>query len=166
MIELEVKVPDKPGTLVKLIQPISENAGNIHGILHNHKDKNNGYIPVLITFEIKSEDRVKSLEKIKQGLIEQNFQILKITDIPASHNMTVILSGHVFRHSFEETVRQIDSTGARVYDLEAKFTHPDDISNVKFTIEIPDEINDDSVIEELNKICENKELLMILEERL
>jgi len=166
MIELEVKIPDEPGMLIKLIKPISENGGNIHGIFHMHEQATGDSIPVLITFEIISEDelKTKNLETIKKSLKDENFQILRITDIPASHQMTVMLSGHVFRNSFEDTVREINKTGAKVYDLEAKFTSPDDISNVKFVLDIPDEIDDRDVITELKRICKEKELILIYEE--
>jgi ACT domain-containing protein len=166
MIELEVKIPDEPGMLIKLIKPISENCGNIHGIFHMHEQKAGDSIPVLITFEIISEDelKTKNLELIKKSLQDLNFQILRITDIPAVHQMTVMLSGHVFRNNFEDTVREINRTGAKVYDLEAKFTSPDDISNVKFLLEIPDEIDDKVIINELKRICKDKDLVLIHEE--
>ncbi|MCP4762027.1 MAG: hypothetical protein GY870_09600 [archaeon] len=166
MIELEVKIPDKPGTLIKLIQPISDNSGNIHGILHTHKEKSGGYIPVLVTFDIISGDKLKNLENIKKILRDQDIQILKITDIPAAHQMTAIFSGHVFRQDFEDTVIKINSTGAKVHDLEAKFTKPEDISNVKFLIEIPDEIDDEVVIKKLRDISMEKNLFLLMEEML
>lgn len=164
MIELEVKIPDSPGALIKLIKPISENAGNIHGILHSHEEKSNKMIPVMVSFDIIAEDKVKHLENIKDLLIEQDFQIISITNIPAAHQLTVILSGHVFRQNFEQTVIRINSTGAKVQDLEAKFNKPEEISNVKFLIEIPDEMDDEKVLAELKDICDEKELYLLVEE--
>jgi len=32
MINLEVKIPDTPGSLIELIKPISKNGGNIYGL--------------------------------------------------------------------------------------------------------------------------------------
>lgn len=164
MIELEVKIPDSPGALIKLIKPISENSGNIHGIIHSHEDKSNEMIPVMVSFEIIAEDKMTHLENIKNLLLEQNFQIISITNIPAAHQRAVILSGHVFRQNFEQTVIRINSTGAKVQDLEAKFNKPEEISNVKFLIEIPDEIEDETVIAELRTICEEKDLYLLVEE--
>ena len=164
IIELEVRIPDSPGALIKLIEPISENSGNIHGIVHSHKDSINGNIPVLIRFEFLTEEKKANLEKIKKRLQNLNFQIMKITDTPAAHHMTVILSGHVFRQDFEETVRRINNIGVKVRDVEAKITTPDDISNVRINIEIPDEIDDIVVFNELEAICEEKKLMMLREE--
>ena len=53
MINLEVKLPDTPGSLIELIKPISKNGGNIYGIMHFHDRKVNNMIPVNINFELK-----------------------------------------------------------------------------------------------------------------
>ncbi|MHA1818927.1 MAG: hypothetical protein ACTSU2_09500 [Promethearchaeota archaeon] len=167
MIELEAKIPDTPGALIKLIKPISENAGNIYGILHKHKEKSaEGLIPVFVTFELITEDKKASLQKIKEKLLEYNFRIMKITDIPAAHQITVILSGHIFRQNFEDTIMRISKVGARVHNMEAKFNKPEEISNVIFSVEIPDTIEDQKIIDELERICSDKNLKMILEEKI
>ncbi|MBD3353252.1 MAG: hypothetical protein GF364_17360 [Candidatus Lokiarchaeota archaeon] len=164
MIELEAKLPDSPGALLKFLKPISENAGNIHGIFHTHKDKIGGMIPVLVQFEIIAKDKVKNLENIKKILQDMNIPILKITDIQAVHQMTVILSGHVFRSNVEEIIKELGTTGAKVHDLEAKFTNPEDISNVKFIVDIPDEMEDRVVVQKLEEICDWKDLFLLTEE--
>ena len=166
MIELEVKIPDAPGALIKLIKPISENSGNIHGIVHHHDEKADNFIPVNVHFELIGDAKQKNLEKIKKLLLELKFQILSITDTPAVHLMTVILSGHVFRKDFEDTIIRITKKGAKVYDLEAKFTVPQDTSNVKFIVEIPDEVDDKLIINELEEICKEKEFFLLIEEKL
>jgi ACT domain-containing protein len=164
MIEIEVQIPDSPGALIKLIKPISENAGNIYTILHSHKDKIKGNIPVLVRFELINIDKITALEKIKKELNSLGFLILKTTDVSTFHHMTAILSGHVFRHNFEKIVLRITKTGAKVHDVEVKITSPEDISNVKFLIEIPEDIEDIEVTKELNKISIENDLFLLTEE--
>ena len=65
MINLEVKLPDTPGNLIELIKPISENGGNIFGILHHHDKKVGNMIPVTVTFELNDEVLEKNLTGIK-----------------------------------------------------------------------------------------------------
>ena len=65
MIYLEAKLPDVPGSLIELIKPISQNGGNIHGVLHHHDKKLNNMIPVDIWFDLSEESIEKSLENIK-----------------------------------------------------------------------------------------------------
>jgi ACT domain-containing protein len=166
MIELEAKLPDLPGTLLKFLKPISENNGNIYGIIHSHSEKIGEYVPVLVRFDIISEDKQKCLENIKKSLLDLNIQILKITDIPAVYQIVVIISGHVFRNNVEDIIVRINKVGGKVFDLDAKFDNPEDISNVKFLIEIPDEIDDKAIIKELQNICKEKGLFLLTEEDL
>jgi len=166
MIELEAQLPDKPGELLRFLKPISENSGNIHGIIHSHKEKKGGLVPVLVRFEIISENKIKCLENIKQSLAQLNVKITRITDIPMIHHMTCILSGHVFRSNIEDIIRKLKKIKIQVHNLDAKLHDPDDISNVKLILEIPDEINDQIVAEHLKNIAKEKNLFVIFEERL
>lgn len=166
MIELEAKLPDLPGALLKFLKPISENNGNIYGIIHTHKEKIGEYVPVLVRFEIIADDKQKCLDNIKKSLLDMDFQILKITDVPAVYQIVVIISGHVFRSNVEDLIVRINKVGGKIYDLDAKFNNPEDISNVKFLIEIPDSIDDKKIIKELQKICDEKGLFLLTEEDL
>ena len=78
MINLEVKIPDTPGSLIELIKPISNNGGNVYGILHFHDRKTNNMIPVNISFELSESIQEVSLKKIKSELKERNIQIENI----------------------------------------------------------------------------------------
>lgn len=164
MIEIEVQIPDSPGALIKLIKPISENAGNIYTILHNHKDKIKGNIPVLVRFELITKDKNTALEKIIKELNSLGFLILKTADVSPFHHMTAILSGHVFRNNFEKIILRITKTGAKVHDIEVKITSPENISNVKFLIEIPEDIEDKVVTRELHEISIENDLFLLTEE--
>jgi len=96
MIYFEVKLPDIPGSLIELIKPISQNGGNIHGILHHHDKKINNTIPVDIWFELSEELIEISLENIKKDLIKNNIQLVKISVDSKNKIVTFILTGHVF----------------------------------------------------------------------
>ncbi|MHA1339276.1 MAG: hypothetical protein ACTSRZ_13085 [Promethearchaeota archaeon] len=166
MIELEAKLRDRPGELLRFLKPISENAGNIHGIIHSHKNKKGGLVPVLVRFEIIAENKINYLENIKKSLLKMNIKITRITSIPAVHQMACILSGHVFRSNIEDIMRRLKKIKVRIQELEAKLNDPDDISNVKLTLEIPDEVEDRVVVNKLEKICNEKNLFLLVEERL
>ncbi|TFF97539.1 MAG: amino acid-binding protein, partial [Promethearchaeota archaeon] len=45
-VNIVVRLPDTPGSLIELIKPISDNGGNIFGILHYHDKKINNKITV------------------------------------------------------------------------------------------------------------------------
>ena len=108
MISLQIRalLPDTPGSLVELIKPISENGGNIFGILHFHDKKVNNMIPVNITFELHKDLIDTNLKKIQEILREKNIQIEKITFGDEKKHVTVILTGHVFDTDVVDTIHR------------------------------------------------------------
>ena len=161
MINLEVKIPDTPGSLIELIRPISKNGGNIYGILHFHDRKINNMIPVNISFELSEEIQEVSLQKIKKELKEKNIQIENINYGIEKKLITIILTGHVFDTDVMDTIKRLASKNINVLELQAKFTKLEEVSNVKLRIEFPEAMNKKELINELRKICEEKKLFLI-----
>ena len=161
MINLEVKIPDTPGSLIELIRPISQNGGNIYGILHFHDRKINNRIPVNISFELSEEIQEVSLQNIKKELKEKNIQIENINYGIEKKLITIILTGHVFDTDVMDTIKRLASKNINVLELQAKFTELEEVSNVKLRIEFPEDMNKKELINELRKICEEKKLFLI-----
>jgi ACT domain-containing protein len=161
MIYLEVKLPDIPGSLIELIRPISQYGGNIYGILHHHDKKINNMIPVDIWFELSEELIQVSLENIKKDLINKNIQINKISVGSKNKVLTFIITGHVFDTDITDTIKRLDSKNIKVLDLHAKFTEVDEISSVMMKVEFPDVMKKFELINEIEKICKEKNLFLI-----
>ncbi|MFX0073813.1 MAG: hypothetical protein ACFE96_00110 [Candidatus Hermodarchaeota archaeon] len=161
MIYLEAKLPDIPGSLIELIKPISKNGGNIHGVLHHHDKKLNNMIPVDIWFELSEKSTEKSLENIKQDLIEQNIQLINISVGSRNKSLTFILTGHVFDTDITDTIHKLDLKSIKVLDLHAKFTEIDEISSVIMKVEYPETMSEFELINEMKKICKEKKLFLI-----
>jgi len=161
MIYLEVKLPDIPGSLIELIRPISQYGGNIYGILHHHDKKINNLIPVDIWFELSEELIQVSLENIKKDLINKNIQINKISVGSKNKVLTFIITGHVFDTDITDTIKRLDSKNIKVLDLHAKFTEVDEISSVMMKVEFPDVMKKFELINEIEKICKEKNLFLI-----
>ncbi|MFX0082770.1 MAG: hypothetical protein ACFE94_13550 [Candidatus Hodarchaeota archaeon] len=161
MINLEVKLPDTPGSLIELIKPISNNGGNIYGILHFHDRKINNMIPVNVTFELSKEIQEVSIKNIKKELKEKNIQIENINYGIEKKLITIILTGHVFDTDVMDTIKRLASKNINVLELQAKFTELEEVSNVKLRIEFPEYMNKKELNNELRKICEEKNLFLI-----
>lgn len=161
MIHLEVKLPDSPGSLVELIKPISNNSGNIFSILHYHDKMVNNMIPVSVMFELSKELLDVSINNIKKALSEKNIQIESITLGAEKRHLIVILTGHVFDTDVHDTIKRLASKKITVSELQAKFTEIDDISTVKFKIEFPESMTESELLDELNSICQEKNLFLI-----
>jgi ACT domain-containing protein len=161
MILLEVYLPDIPGSLIELIKPISENGGNIYGILHHHDKKIDNMIPVEISFELNQDKLDSSIEQIKKSLIQQHIEIIKIS-IDSKHKMfAFILSGHVFDTDITDTINYLHSKDIRVLELQAIFSGFEEISNVKLRVEFPDYMSKPELIDAITNICRKKSLFFI-----
>lgn len=161
MIELEVKLPDSPGSLIELISPIANNGGNIYGILHHHDKKLGNMIPVTITFDLTEELLQPGLEKIRDQLKKKKIEVDKITMGDKKTYLVVILSGHVFDTDILDTIDRLAAKKIKVLDLQAKFTEMSEISNVKFKFEINEQKTEQEIIKEIEKICREKDLFLI-----
>ena len=161
MIYLEVKLPDIPGSLIELIRPVSQYGGNIYGVLHHHDKKINNMIPVDIWFELSEELIQASLENIKKDLIEKNIQIIKISVGIKNKILTFVLTGHVFDTDITDTIKRLDSKNIKVLELHAKFTEVDEISSVIMKVEFPEVMTKFELVDEIEKICKEKNLFLI-----
>lgn len=161
MIKLEVKLPDRPGSLIELIRPISENGGNIYGVLHYHDKKVNDLVPVSITFELNQDTFDLSLANIKRELKKKNIHIVSIDVDIEKRNIIAIMTGHVFDTDVLDTIKRLASKKVIVSELNAKFTDVAKISNVKLKIEFPESMSKEDLINELEKICNEKSLFLI-----
>ncbi|MFH1092481.1 MAG: 2,3-bisphosphoglycerate-independent phosphoglycerate mutase [Pseudomonadota bacterium] len=81
IVELEVLLEDKPGTLIKMLSPISENNCNIHGIFHGPKREKDNLIPVFVKFEVPDDVYRQVIEEIGRRLAEINAQVIKFDPI-------------------------------------------------------------------------------------
>ena len=161
MINLEVKIPDTPGSLIELIKPISQNGGNIHGILHFPDRKINNMIPVNINFELIEDIKETSLQNIKVELKEKNIQIVNISFGIERKSIIVLLTGHVFSTDILDTLQRLASKNIKVLELHAKFTEFEEVSNVKLKIEFSEGLTKKEIINEFRKICDEKELFLM-----
>lgn len=160
-IELKAKLPDKPGTLIRMLKPISDNAGNISTVMHMHEEKRGGKVPVIVRFELPVNSIEEKLQQITTELQSQSIEIVEITNLNVTKEvLTAIMTGHVFETDFVDTYKRINSAGGKISRIEAMFTDPKDISNVKFDLQC-DKADIKKILEELRTIVHEKNLTLI-----
>ena len=81
IIELETLIEDKPGTLIQMLRPISENRCNIQGIYHGQKREEDNLIPVYAKFEIEDTRFRDVLESIRKTYAELHIEIHKLAPV-------------------------------------------------------------------------------------
>ena len=104
-LKLLVEIPDTPGQLVNILQPLSNFGANVSTIIHEHDNKtSDGKIPVLLTLEGSKDILESGLEFIK----EQNINIVEIDGVLQKETLTFLLLGNLPTIDIMDTIHKID----------------------------------------------------------
>jgi len=81
IVELEALIEDKPGALITMLMPISENECNIQGIYHGQRREEDNLIPVFAKFEVADTGFRKVMDIITERYAELNIEIVKFAPV-------------------------------------------------------------------------------------
>ncbi|WP_457550741.1 ACT domain-containing protein [Archaeoglobus sp.] len=108
MLTMVVELEDKPGQLIKVLEPISKLGGNIISVTHRRDEITPlGRIPVRIAVQIdekKIDQLIKEIES--RGICIRSYNRVK-------HTVTtsLLLIGHIIHTDLRSTVDAVDKTG-------------------------------------------------------
>jgi ACT domain-containing protein len=159
-IELDVELKDKPGQLVRALEPISRLGGNLISVVHIREDFTKGKrVPVHIIVEIENNG---ALESILQELEKEDIWVSKVGEAKKKERITVMLIGHVVDTDIRDTIDRLnDLPGTMVADLALTMPHPDEETSALMDIEVSSPNKIKKAILELERIAEKKGLLII-----
>ena len=101
---IRLELVDKPGELLRALQPISENGGNLLSIFHERGNITpRGHIPV----EVDIAATPKRFTDIVAGLREAGINVVQAGAERYSESITIILSGHLVDTGLSDTLKQI-----------------------------------------------------------
>ncbi|HIP24997.1 MAG TPA: ACT domain-containing protein [Archaeoglobus profundus] len=158
IISIVVELEDKPGQLVKVLEPISKFGGNIISVVHQ-RDKITPLkrIPVNISFQI-DDKKVDALIKA----IKERGIVVKVDKVRLTATTTLLLIGHIVHTDVDDTITKIDSTGfAEVVDMHIKMPRLNEPSTAIVTISATNEDNLKKAIDLLKDICKKKNITVI-----
>jgi len=150
-INLTLGLADRPGQLLKALEPIAKNGGNIISILHDRETIRGSYVPVILVVDFLSQD---SFEKAKEELNNERISIIKSEQIIEKANLTFIIIGKI---DVKEIV-EVKVKGAAIIDLEVLTSSKEKC--VKFNVETPVRFIDE-VIDRFEKIAEKEGAILI-----
>ncbi len=159
LVSIVVEIKDKPGQLLKALEPISHMGGNILGILHQREKMSPlGRIPVEISIKI-DEDKVDSLI----GTIEGNDVVVRsYNEVRLTTTTSALLVGHIIRTDLSDTINRIDSTGyAEVVDIRVNMPQLKEPSTAMITISATGKDRLNEAMGLLNDVCRDKEILVV-----
>jgi ACT domain-containing protein len=112
-VRLELR--DRPGELLRALEPVAENEGNLLSIFHERGNLTpRGHIPVEVDLEATPEQ----FEAIVTELQEADISVTQAGQERYSEELTLLLVGHLVDTDLSDTLSAIqESTGASVKDL-------------------------------------------------
>lgn len=150
--DLTIALADRPGQLIKALEPIAKNGGNIISIIHEREEPSAGFVPVSLVVDFPSK---WNLRKAVDDLKELGVTIVKAEEIIDTTRITVILIGKVDLKRIAETeIKNIKIVGFEVSAPTSKD------ACLKLELEIPTESVEEA-IDDLRRIAEAEKVLLL-----
>ena len=159
-LKLLIEVPDTPGQLVSILQPLSSFGANVSTIIHEHDNRTaDGKIPVHVTLDGSKDILEKGVEFIRQ----QDVNIIEIDGILEKEKQTFLLLGNLPTSDIMETVHKIDGLeDVKISSVDLNIGNNLQESVCKIVIETSANKRLDST-QKIQEIADNDELLLIKE---
>ncbi len=159
-VEFTLGLRDVPGMLVRALEPVSDNGGNIVSVLHSRSRKE--LVEVDVVFKVKDQS---TLNRILKALEREKIQVWDVTvegrKYYSKKNLSFILVGHVIDQDIQDTIDRINAVGL-VRDVDVRMVDPDQESSVLMEVHV-DENRLDKMMDVVNKVCAEKEFTLIRE---
>jgi len=111
-VDLTLGLIDKPGQLLRALEPIAKNGGNIISIIHEREKTTGGYVPVSLVADFPTRENLEKTRKDLEGL---GISIIKSEEIIEKSHVTCILIGKLDMRRIVD----VETEGARIVDFEA-----------------------------------------------
>lgn len=128
---LTLALPDRPGQLLRALEPIAKNGGNIVSIIHERDKPVEGYVPVSLVVDFLSR---QVFRKTIDDLKSLGISVIKFEEVVERHRLTFILVGNVDIKKVIEAERE----GIDIINIETMMSRTGGVS-VRLEVEAPAE---------------------------
>ncbi len=156
LFTLIVELEDKPGQLLRVLEPIARNGGNIVGIFHQRGKRTPlNRIPVEISFTAESKKAEKIIEELQRDFLIRQFGKLRTAVV------SILLVGHVIHTDLSDTIKRVDSSDAECVELNVTMPEREEPSTAMITITAKSEEALEMALRRLRETCREKGILVI-----
>jgi ACT domain-containing protein len=111
---IRLELVDEPGELLRALEPIAENGGNLLSIFHERGNVTpRGHIPVEVDLEATPE----RFETIVDALRDAGVNVIQAGQERYSEELTVVLVGHLVETDLSDTLSQLRAENGAVSDI-------------------------------------------------
>ena len=150
--DLTIALADRPGQLIKALEPIAKNGGNIISIIHEREEPSSGFVPVNLVVDFPSK---WNLKKTINDLKKLGVTIIRSEEIIDTTRITTIFIGKIDMKRLAETgIRNAEIVGFEVSTPTSRD------ACLKLELEVPTESLEEA-IDDLKKIAEAENALLL-----
>jgi ACT domain-containing protein len=149
---MTLALADRPGHLVRALEPIAKNGGNIISIIHEREKPAEGFVPVSLVVDFPSKSNLK---KTIEDLKALDVGIIKSEEIIETTSITLILIGKMDLRKLIET--KFENT--RITGFEVSAPNSKDAC-IKLDLEVPTGLAE-NVLDELKKVSKEENAILI-----
>lgn len=150
--DLTLALVDRPGQLLRALEPIANNGGNIISIIHEREKTAGTYVPVSLVADFPTYENYR---KAKEDLENMGINVIKSEEVIERANITAILIGKLDFRGIVKTKIE----GLRIVDFEVSAPTSKEAC-VKLNIEVPLELIDEAM-KELKKISREENAILV-----
>ncbi|MEF8825777.1 MAG: amino acid-binding protein [Halapricum sp.] len=111
---IRLELVDEPGELLRALEPIAANGGNLLSIFHERGNVTpRGHIPVEVDLEATPE----RFETIVDALRDAGVNVIQAGQERYSEELTVVLVGHLVETDLSDTLSQLRAENGAVSDI-------------------------------------------------
>ncbi|MEF8825775.1 MAG: amino acid-binding protein [Halapricum sp.] len=111
---VRLELVDEPGELLRALEPIAANGGNLLSIFHERGNVTpRGHIPVEVDLEATPE----RFETIVDALRDAGVNVIQAGQERYSEELTVVLVGHLVETDLSDTLSQLRAENGAVSDI-------------------------------------------------
>jgi len=152
MFDLTLALADRPGQLLKALEPIAKNGGNIISIIHEREKPTGGYVPVSLVVDFPTD---RSFKKALNDLENVDVKVIKSEEVVEKTSVTLILIGKIdVRKILEAKIKDM-----RITDFEVSAPTSKEAC-IKMDIEAPTGLIN-KILEEMKRIADEEKVLLI-----
>jgi ACT domain-containing protein len=150
--DLTLALADRPGQLLKALEPIAKNGGNIISIIHERKKSAEGYVPVslVVDFPLK-QNLIRTISDLKK----LGATMIKSEEIVDATRLTLILIGRMNLKRLIET--KIENVRIISFEVSAPSSRE---ACIKLDLEVPTS-SVGKVLDELRSVSNKENAILI-----
>jgi len=156
---VRLELVDEPGELLRALQPIADNGGNLLSIFHERGNLTpRGHIPVEVDLECTPE----RFDDVVEALRDAGVNVIQAGAERYSEEMSVLLAGHIIDTDLSDTLNRIEEcSGASVADISLSSPEgTDDVSAARLRLAVESGRVDD-VLTAVRTVADEKELRVV-----